>query len=84
MFDDDGREWVVFHNGDWSGDVQIHRRDETGENVEVHRIPGAIIRKACAAAVLSDLTSIIEQWDGTERHAQAAIALLSRTRGLRL
>jgi hypothetical protein len=79
MLDDDGREWLVFHNGDWSGDVTIHRR-EAGKDVYVCRIPAAIIRKACAAAVLSDLTAIIEQWDGTEKHAQAAVTLLSRTR----
>jgi hypothetical protein len=81
--DDDDREWVINHNGDWSGEVFVSR-SEDGKIVEDYKLPGAIIRKACAGAVVSDLISIIEQWDGSDREAQMAIrALTAETRAKR-
>jgi len=57
--DDDGREWVINHNGDWSGEVSI-TRFEGEQSVEKHTLPGAIIRKACAGAVVRDMIAILE------------------------
>jgi hypothetical protein len=74
LTDDDGREWVLIHNGDWSGDVEM-RRIERGETasggpekdriVETHTVPGALIRQACAASVVSGVIGMLEQWDGS-------------------
>jgi hypothetical protein len=55
--DDDGRDWVLIHNGDWSGDVVIRL---VGYEIEEHVLPGAVIRKACTRAVVADLISLIE------------------------
>lgn len=70
--DDDGREWMIHHNGDWSGDVIICRREGATGAIE-YTLPGAIIRQACAQAVVSAAISFFEQWDGSERAAQDAI-----------
>jgi len=73
--DDDGLEWVIIHNGDWSGDVEIRLSEKSlkkSEVAETHTIPGAVIRKACATAVVSDAISILEQWDGSSKAAYRA------------
>lgn len=57
--DDEGREWIVLHNGDWSGAATI-RRYVNDRLVEHHIIPGRIIQKACANAVASEIISMIE------------------------
>ena len=88
--DDQGREWVFIHNGDWSGEVTIRRIEKHGESerdekvVEDYTLPGAIIRKACASAVVRDAIAILEQWDGTDEEATVAIdALTGRRRATR-
>ncbi len=76
--DDDGREWVFIHNGDWSGDVIIRPvGDDKAADVV---LPGAIIRKACAGAVAGDLTALIEQWDGSSEAIERAQAALTGRR----
>ncbi|HTQ47483.1 MAG TPA: hypothetical protein VMI75_32225 [Polyangiaceae bacterium] len=66
--DDDGREWIITHNGDWSGPAIITRY-EGDRAVDCVRLPGRIIREACSQAVARDAISILEQWDGSEEHA---------------
>lgn len=68
--DDDGREWALIHNGDWSGGVEVHRIED--DVVKEERVlPGAVVRKACTSAVVRDLIGLIEQWDGTADPARA-------------
>ncbi len=58
--DEQGRKWVINHNGDWSGDAYIKRVD--GETiVEEYHVPGIIIRDACRGAVAGEIIGLIEQ-----------------------
>jgi hypothetical protein len=70
--DDDGREWVVIHNGDWSGDVILRRLEGATGAIE-YTLPGTIIRQACAETVVDAAISFFEQWDGSEHAVQDAI-----------
>lgn len=73
--DEEGREWVLIHNGDWSGDVKIRRRSPQDTIEVIHPVqgvgaievvlPGSIIRQACAQAVVGDTIAMLEQWDGS-------------------
>jgi hypothetical protein len=64
LTDDEGREWVLIHNGDWSGDVEIHQASDKQElaEEEIFRLPGSVIRQACARAVLDDMIAMFEKW----------------------
>ncbi len=81
IMDDDGREWVINHNGDWSGDVIVKRieDDKDGQHVaEEFTLPGAIIRRACALSVVTDTIAMLEQWDGSPDAAQRAQDALAK------
>lgn len=73
LTDDDGRDWVVLHNGDWSGEAHVRRLDNNDKTVEEYTIPGRVIAQACGAAVVSAAIAMLEQWDGSDRAAHDAI-----------
>jgi hypothetical protein len=84
VIDEDGREWVVIHNGDWSGDAILRRFAENGSGriedekmLEEHVIPGIVLRKIAALGVVGDVIAMLEQWDGSSHAAMAAMSLLA-------
>lgn len=66
MEDDQGREWVAIHNGDWSGDVTLRRLSED-ENKEEYTIPGEIVRQMSRAYCSSEVIALIERWADGEK-----------------
>ncbi len=58
--DDEGREWVINHNGDWSGEAHVKRIDND-KVVEELRLPAVLFRDACRSAVAHEMISEIEQ-----------------------
>ena len=49
--------------------------------VEEHVLPGEVLRKACALAVVQDLVVLIEDWDGSAESARRAHDAIRRPRG---
>lgn len=73
----DGWEWILIHNGDWSGDVEIRRSVGTDDAVLVSILPGELLRAACAQMIIGEITGLLEQWDGSSRAiARAKDALM--------
>lgn len=55
--DETGREWVITHNSDWSGDAYIKPR---GDNCAGLPVPGFIIKNACRAVLAEELTTLVQ------------------------
>lgn len=85
IVDDNGYEWVINHNSDWSGDAYVARfapnrdpyADKPAEAIERYTLPGTLFRKACASAAARDLISMLEMWDGSAEAAGKVIRVLA-------
>lgn len=59
--DDEGRQWVINHHGDWSGLATVDRFDENNKSVEHYELPGCLFRDACRVDVARTMISALEQ-----------------------
>ena len=65
VVDDTGKNWFIFHNGDWSGEAEIRpadaKWDETAGTYDgVVKLPGFVLRNACRMSVTQELMGVIE------------------------
>jgi hypothetical protein len=77
--DDNGRQWVLIHDGGWDGEAHVRRieKDPSGDEpkdkiAEEYTLPAVVIRQACVSGVLSDLRAMLDGWDGTSETARRA------------
>jgi hypothetical protein len=75
--DEQKREWVLIHNGDWSGDVLV-RRIGDGRVLEEYELPGILFRQAARSTITGALIGLIETWDGSDESARAAQDAMAR------
>lgn len=63
--DENGKEWYVFHRGDWSGNAQVRPKDSTYDEERESwsgevTLPGFVIKNACRQSLADDLRNHFE------------------------
>lgn len=56
--DDLGQEWLIIHNGDWSGEAIVRKAD--WDETEDIKLPGFVLKNACKHALVEEVQGLIE------------------------
>lgn len=58
------KEYIVIHNGDWSGEAEIHCEGMyQGGTMLLAKLPGRLLRSIGRRATIDELIGVLEQLD---------------------